>query len=399
VKKCPFCAEEIQDDAVYCKHCRQPLSGGSASLSQQQLSALRSNLPMLLGVGSAIFLFVGVFLPIVRLPIVGSINYFQNGRGDGVLVLVMMAVAVLLLLRRRFVWLMLPGACVLTGLALALISLQSRMAELRSSPARDLDDNPFRGLAEAFELTSVQTSRPISRGSAYESTLRTTTMNVVLPGALVLLMMVCGASLGPLCISSTAMAQDWPFQRLTEAITRDMVKSAIIDSRNEGIRVPLNRDKDKDRILFNFKHRVRVLYEQEFSESYIVRDSPELLIAVVGPAGKFLLECSEAIRKMEPSCDKIKWTPEASVIVTPKTLNSPDIIRVALQSHGKTILPTFNGLALHEMSTATGEKRLIHRGEIRYPIAAFESGGEAILTLIPEAGKNIVNRFAGRSIQ
>jgi hypothetical protein len=103
-----------------------------------------------LGVTGAVLLFIGVFLPIVRLPIIGSMNYFQSGRGDGVLVLVMMAVAVLLLLRRRFVWLMLPGACVLTGLALALISLQSRISELRSSQAHDLDNNPFRGLAEAF---------------------------------------------------------------------------------------------------------------------------------------------------------------------------------------------------------------------------------------------------------
>lgn len=149
MKKCPFCAEDVQDAAVYCKHCHRPLT--SAPL----VSNRSSNLPMMLGVAGVVLLFVGVFLPIVRLPILGSMNYFQNGRGDGVIVLLMAAVAVLLLVRRRFVWLMVPGASTLAGLVLAIFRLQSRISEMRASQARDLADNPFRGFAEAL-TQSVQ---------------------------------------------------------------------------------------------------------------------------------------------------------------------------------------------------------------------------------------------------
>jgi hypothetical protein len=38
----------------------------------------------LLGILGSTLLFVGVFMPIVKLPIVGDMNYFANGKWDGI---------------------------------------------------------------------------------------------------------------------------------------------------------------------------------------------------------------------------------------------------------------------------------------------------------------------------
>jgi hypothetical protein len=64
----------------------------------------------LLGILGSAILFIGVFMPIVKLPAVGEINYFHNGRGDGVIVLLAVISFVLVLIRwYRQLWNHVPG--------------------------------------------------------------------------------------------------------------------------------------------------------------------------------------------------------------------------------------------------------------------------------------------------
>jgi HEAT repeat protein len=74
---------------------------------------------------------VGVFAPIVSIPIVGTLNYFHNGRGDGVIALVLVVIAAFLALARlhRIVWA--TGLVTILLLSFTLTTLLVRMHDLR----------------------------------------------------------------------------------------------------------------------------------------------------------------------------------------------------------------------------------------------------------------------------
>lgn len=107
-------------------------------------------------IGAAI-LFVGVFTPIVSFPIVGNMNYFQNGRGDGVIVLLLAVISVFLALSRRYGGLWLTGGDSMAVLIFTFANFQLRLGSAKEEVAKQLAGNPFRGLAEvAMQTVQLQ---------------------------------------------------------------------------------------------------------------------------------------------------------------------------------------------------------------------------------------------------
>ena len=100
-------------------------------------------------------LFVGAFMPIVSMPIVGSLNYFQNGRGDGVLIVILAAATAFLVMTGRTRHVLWTGLVAAALLAFTFVRFQTKMSEARANMDSELADNPFRGLAEAA-MGSVQ---------------------------------------------------------------------------------------------------------------------------------------------------------------------------------------------------------------------------------------------------
>jgi hypothetical protein len=107
------------------------------------------------GVVGSLLLGLGVFAPIISLPIVGGVNYFRNGTGDGVFVLALAGISLILSIRRRFHWLFTTGTSAIALLIGTFLGFLDSMVEMERSVARDLADNPFRSLADAA-VGSVQ---------------------------------------------------------------------------------------------------------------------------------------------------------------------------------------------------------------------------------------------------
>jgi hypothetical protein len=101
-----------------------------------------------MGLVGAFLLMVGVFTPIISLPIVGDMNYFQNGQGDGVYVLILAAVSLVPIFLNRYQWLWITGLLALTLIAATLLQFVWVIAQLRQAVTEEASDNLFAGLAE-----------------------------------------------------------------------------------------------------------------------------------------------------------------------------------------------------------------------------------------------------------
>ena len=170
---CRFCGREIREkltSASFCPFCGRALteiesptleiisSGGQQS--QTDFIALAASeksvrVKQLLAILGASLLFVGVFLPIVSLPIFGSLNYFHNGEGDGTIILVLAVVSSILAATRRFRGLLVTGLCSVGLLLFTLVNFMIRMSELRGQMQAQLAGNPFSELAD-LAMNSVQ---------------------------------------------------------------------------------------------------------------------------------------------------------------------------------------------------------------------------------------------------
>ena len=109
----------------------------------------------LLGLIGSIVLFIGVFTPIVSVPIMGNLNYFQNGKGDGVIVLVLAVISFILVLANKYKGLWFTGIGSLGLMLFTFINFQLKISQAKADMESELADNPFRGLAD-MAMHSVQ---------------------------------------------------------------------------------------------------------------------------------------------------------------------------------------------------------------------------------------------------
>lgn len=97
----------------------------------------------------SLLLLVGVFAPIIKIPILGSLNYFQNGRGDGAIVLVLSVTSIYFALTNRYRPLWITGLLSAAVLLFTFVRFQWVLSEAKGALDRNIAGSPFAGVATA----------------------------------------------------------------------------------------------------------------------------------------------------------------------------------------------------------------------------------------------------------
>lgn len=161
---CSKCGYENPDTISVCIKCGTRLSKEYFEPQEKKEKTIKVtkaeadlsiNKRQALGLAGSLILFLGVFMPIIRAPIVGSLNYFQNGKGDGTIVLILAVISFILVLQKKYKGLWFTGLGSLGMLLFTFINFQRGLAQMQAQLQRELTDNLFAGLGE-LALRSVQ---------------------------------------------------------------------------------------------------------------------------------------------------------------------------------------------------------------------------------------------------
>lgn len=128
------------------------------SLSQEPITYRQMvdfNVKQLIGMAGSVLLLFGAFAPLVSVPILGTISYVQNGKGDGMIVASLAAVGFLAAVFRWNKGLWITGLGSLSALVFTFINFQIKMAEVKEKMESELAGNPFKGLAD-MAMQSIQ---------------------------------------------------------------------------------------------------------------------------------------------------------------------------------------------------------------------------------------------------
>ncbi|MGB9407507.1 MAG: hypothetical protein WCA89_08220 [Terracidiphilus sp.] len=114
----------------------------------QEKPASSTRTPQLLGIIGSIVLFIGVFLPVVSGSTGGSLNYFQNGKSDGTILLILAVISFFLVLIKGYPWLLLTGLGSFGDILFRFVNVRRGMSQAKTEVAV----NPLRGPIEAVHL-------------------------------------------------------------------------------------------------------------------------------------------------------------------------------------------------------------------------------------------------------
>jgi hypothetical protein len=109
----------------------------------------------IIGLIGAIILFAGVFAPLVSIPVIGSMNYYQAVKSEGATVLILAMISFILLLAKQYNGLWFTGLGSMAIMASTVINFQTNIANVKSQIGNEAADSLLSGLTN-IAMQSVQ---------------------------------------------------------------------------------------------------------------------------------------------------------------------------------------------------------------------------------------------------
>jgi hypothetical protein len=111
---------------------------------------------------SVIIIFIGVFLPFLKVPVWGTLNYFQNGKGDGAILIVFAIGTFLFTLANKMKWLWITGAGSALTLVFTLYNMHNIFQKIESEMATSAKENLFSGIIDSMiQSIELQVGLPV----------------------------------------------------------------------------------------------------------------------------------------------------------------------------------------------------------------------------------------------
>lgn len=117
-------------------------------------------------------------------------------------------------------------------------------------------------------------------------------------------------------------------------------------------------------------------------------ESAELDVTLAMPLAVLWNSLAEQLRKLEPLTPP-PTLPVVGVLVAPKRIDAPDIVKVAVLVRGSVIQPLASTLNATVLKTAMGATVTEHAGSLLFPKAAFAPPSDVQFVIIPDSGQNI----------
>ena len=102
----------------------------------------------IVGLTGALLLFIGVFTPIVSIPTVGYINYFEEENIAGTVILTLAVTSFLLLLAKQYRALWATSVTALSVLLFTFIRLHARISDIKDKLSVEFTGSHSTGLAD-----------------------------------------------------------------------------------------------------------------------------------------------------------------------------------------------------------------------------------------------------------